>query len=351
MADQNYNGDPFRQYGNGDFFHQNNGGQGGGGNPFAQSNSGNPLFQDAVPTIPVDNSIGSNSFAPTVGAQQEDLFGGYDVTQPITSGQGGGGSHRGGGGSGGGSVKLVLITVIAVLLVVGIVIGVLLIIQNKKTEDETTTASQAVETTVAAVQPTETVTAAETTQPAMPETAATSAPPPVTQEPATAPSSAPNAQYNYPPPTVVRAETKAGEVLASSNVNSARSFGADQAIDGYANTCWCVNTNSPGGAGGALTIYLKEYSTVSGIAIINGNTFQPEENVYRSNGQVRNFTLTFSDGTSVSYQASFNNATSQFETFRFSTPIATDRITLRVDSGYPGEKYTENVCIGEISVF
>ena len=337
MVNKNRGNDPFHQFDN---------------DPFAPDNNGQIPFQNINRTVPVDNSIGSNGFEPTVSSRQDDLFG-FDVTQPISK-RPEGGSHQGGGGSGGNPVKLVLITVIAVLLVVGIVIGVLLIIQNKK-EEASPDAAPVAETTVSAEAQTgaDTTPVAETTQaqPTVPDTAAATAVPPVTQPYATAPASAPNEQYHYPPPTIVSAETKAGSVLASSNVNSSRSFGADQAIDGYANTCWCVNTNSTGGAGGALTIYLKERSTVSGIAIINGNTFQPEEYIYRSNGQVRNFTLTFSDGSSVSYQAGYNYASSQFESFRFAAPVVTDRITLRVDSGYPGEKYTENVCIGEISVF
>lgn len=154
-----------------------------------------------------------------------------------------------------------------------------------------------------------------------------------------------------PSPIIARAETTVGVVLPSSNVDSSRSFGADQAIDGYANTCWCVNTSGPGGAGGAFTIYLREKSRVSGIAIINGNTFLPEEDIYRLNGQVKSFTLSFSDGTSMTYEAKFNYATSTYETFTFSSSVVTDRITFRVNSGYQGSRYSNNVCLGEIRVF
>lgn len=335
MAAKNRDNDPFHQYNSSD--------------PFASNSNVDLFFENLGRSERVDNPIGSDGFGLNAGHQQDDLFG-HNQPQPAANEQKSGGSRRGGRGGGSNPVMLVLVTAVAVLLLVGIVIGVLLIVQNKQKDDSSGEAPVA-ETTVSAEPQTEagatSVAEIPPTQSAPQETIS----PPVIQTPATAPSSAPNAQYHYPPPTVSRAETNAGEVLASSNVNSARSFGADQAIDGYANTCWCVNTNSTGGAGGALTIYLKERSTVSGIAIINGNTFQPEEYLYRSNGQVRNFTLTFSDGTSISYQAGYNYATSQFESFRFAAPVVTDRVTLRVDSGYPGEKYTENVCIGEISVF
>ena len=258
--------------------------------------------------------------------------------------------------SSGNTLKIVLITLVSVLIVLVIIVGAVLLLRGSGTKEDTGAPNAAADsaesiehdTTVADA------TTAVVDQPAaVPETVAPTAPataPPVTTT-APAPSNAPNLQYSYPSPRISWASTERGTVLSESNVNSARSFGADQAIDGYANTCWCVNTNNNGGAGGTITIHLAETSYVSGISLINGNIYLPGDGIYKSNGQVKDFTLTFSDGSSVRYTATFNYASTEYQTFRFANPVITDTITLRVDSGYVGQKYTTNVCIGEIGVF
>ena len=178
---------------------------------------------------------------------------------------------------------------------------------------------------------------------------------PTTAVPATVPPASTQATappVTYPSPVISYASTVRGEVLESSNVSSNRSFGADKMIDGYADTCWCVNTDSDGGVGATVTIVLRETSLVSGIGIINGNLYMPQDDIYRSNGQLRDFTLTFSDNSTMRFSASNNsNASNSYQYFAFSSPVVTDRITLRVDSAYVGAKYTSNVCIGEITVY
>ena len=255
----------------------------------------------------------------------------------------------------GNTLKIVLITLVSVLIVIVLIVGILLLIQKNKDNTPAEAPNAAAGLTKVAEQDNavaETTTNAVSTYiPTEAPTAATT--PVVTAPPATAPapSRAPNLQYSYPSPSISWASTVKGSVLESSNVTSARSFGADQAIDGYANTCWCVNTDRQGGAGGTITLHLSETSYVSGISLINGNVFLPSDGLYKSNGQVRDFTLTFSDGSSLRYTANFNYASSDFETFRFAKPVITDTVTLRVDSAYVGQKYTTNVCIGEIEVF
>lgn len=153
-------------------------------------------------------------------------------------------------------------------------------------------------------------------------------------------------------PAIRSATTLKGSVLAASNVNGARSFGADKAIDGYYDSCWCVNTNSTGGMGASIRFDLAQKSTVSGVQIVNGNLYRPYEDIYRSNGQVKNFTLTFSDGTSQSFFASYNDGYDSFyENFYLNKPVVTDYIILTVHDGYVGAKYTTNVCLGEFDVF
>lgn len=153
-------------------------------------------------------------------------------------------------------------------------------------------------------------------------------------------------------PRIVSASTIVGEVLASSNVNEARSFGANKAIDGYYDSCWCVNTANSGGAGAKIRFELAQTSVVSGVMLVNGNLYLPYDGLYRSNGQVKNFTLTFSDGSTKNFTASYNGtASSGYQYFDFGTPVTTSSVTLTVNSGYVGEKYTENVCIGEFDVY
>jgi hypothetical protein len=153
-------------------------------------------------------------------------------------------------------------------------------------------------------------------------------------------------------PKIVSATTLKGTVLEESNVNTARSFGAKKTIDGYYDSCWCVNTSTTGGAGAQIRFNLSEKSRVNGFMMVNGNLFQPETEIFRSNGQVKNFTLTFSDGTSKSFTATYNEyASGEFEEFQFNSPVITDYIILTVNSGYVGQKFTENVAIGEVNVY
>ncbi|MBO5066616.1 MAG: discoidin domain-containing protein [Clostridia bacterium] len=153
-------------------------------------------------------------------------------------------------------------------------------------------------------------------------------------------------------PSISYASTIKGSVLGSSNVNGARSFGADKAIDGCYDSCWCVNTSSTAGAGGSIRFNLTQKSWVSGVQIVNGNLYMPYDDLYSLNGQVKSFTLTFSDGSSQTFTASYNgNGSSSWQTFRLNKPVATDYIILTVNSGYVGSKYTTNVCLGELDVF
>lgn len=153
-------------------------------------------------------------------------------------------------------------------------------------------------------------------------------------------------------PVISYASTLKGSVLGSSNVNGARSFGADKAIDGSYDSCWCVNTSSTAGAGGSIRFNLAQKSWVSGVQIVNGNLYMPYDDLYSLNGQVKTFTLTFSDGSSQTFTANYNyNASSSWQTFRLNKPVATDYVILTVQSGYVGTKFTTNVCLGEFDVY
>lgn len=152
-------------------------------------------------------------------------------------------------------------------------------------------------------------------------------------------------------PVIRSAETLKGTVLSSSNVSSARTFGADQAIDGRSETCWCVNTNAAGGAGASIRFNLQTAAAVQGIVIVNGNVYLPEEQIYQSNGQIKECTLTFSDGSKKIVQLNYNPGSSERVMIPFDTPVVTDSIILTVNAGYAGQKYTTNVCLGEFDVY
>ena len=151
---------------------------------------------------------------------------------------------------------------------------------------------------------------------------------------------------------VVSADTLSGTVLGSSNIASARRFDASMVIDGDGETCWCVNTDEAAGAGGSLRLNLSGRATVSGVRLVNGNMLQMEESLYLSNGQAREFRLTFSDGSFQTFRARKNDVGADYyQTFYLEQPVETDSVTLTVLSGYEGAKYPNNVCIGEINVF
>lgn len=167
-----------------------------------------------------------------------------------------------------------------------------------------------------------------------------------------------NTQGELPPnvsfsntPEIVSAVTLKGTVLSTSNVDATRSFGAEKTIDKYYDTCWCANA-SLGGTGAQIQFNLHERSEVKGFMMVNGNIYRPETDIFRSNGQVQSFTLTFSDGSSQTFTANYNEfASNGFEYFNFTSPVITDYIILTVNSGYIGKKFTNNVAISEVDVF
>lgn len=153
-------------------------------------------------------------------------------------------------------------------------------------------------------------------------------------------------------PYIKSATTLNGSVLGASDVNAARSFGANKAIDGYFDSCWCVNTSNTGAAGAAIRFDLGQRSLVTGIMLVNGNLYHSYDGLYHKNGQIERFTLTFSDGTKQHFVADFNSSASDgYQTIYLDKPVETDYITLTVDSGYVGTSYTTNVCLGEFKVF
>ncbi len=153
-------------------------------------------------------------------------------------------------------------------------------------------------------------------------------------------------------PVISAAFTVNGIVLPASNVNAERTFDADSAADGDFDTCWCVNTESLGGGGAEIRFELEQKCIINGVMLVNGNVFLPEEDLFRRNGQVKNFTLTFSDGTTKAFTASYDDTgAGEYQYFYLDAPVSTEYVLLTVDNGYEGEKFPYNVCIAEFNVF
>ena len=157
-------------------------------------------------------------------------------------------------------------------------------------------------------------------------------------------------QYNSVP-KIISAKTIVGTELGVSNVDSKRTFEASNLLDGNVDTCWCVNTSKQGAEDATVEFTLSEKTTVSRIAIVNGNQYKTENGLYKSNGQVCRFMLTFSDGSNQFYTAEYNSGNpNQYQYFDLETPVVTDSITLTVISSYEGSKFNTNVAITEFDI-
>ena len=155
----------------------------------------------------------------------------------------------------------------------------------------------------------------------------------------------------YPAPRILSASTLIGEVLPASNVSADRTFDADQAIDGRRETCWCVSTDR-GGEGARIEFFFTQKTRVSGITILNGNLYKPEESIYSKNGQVASFTLYFSSGEVMTFTAYYNNGDPYgTQTIPLTYPVIAESVVLEVNNVYTGSKFTTNVCLGEFGVY
>ena len=120
------------------------------------------------------------------------------------------------------------------------------------------------------------------------------------------------------------------------------SYGPDKAYDGDLQTSWQEGANGYG-LGESITFTFDRSQPISCI-VIYGGSFRTRESFYE-NGRLKRFTITFSDGTSYSYDVE--------DTFEpglvyFEVPVNTKSVTLRIDEVYAGTKYEDTV-ISEIS--
>ena len=139
-----------------------------------------------------------------------------------------------------------------------------------------------------------------------------------------------------------------------------RKYGANMAVDGKAHTCWMAY-GVPAGKGNWIKLDFGKKTTVTGVKLINGNTWNGKyngkfidgyNNLYEKNGRLRRFTAEFSDGSTFTGEA-YDVKDTSFDSniFYFDAPVETSYVIIHVDSGYKGNKYKNNVCIGEIQAF
>ena len=135
------------------------------------------------------------------------------------------------------------------------------------------------------------------------------------------------------------------------NAAGVRTFDPGRAIDQDGVTCWMVDKEDANHNKAYITFVLEKAADIAGFGMINGNQYQPEENLYSKNGQIRDFTLIL-DGEEYSFSAERNEGDQdRVQYFELPDVIYTDTITLRVDSVHEGQKYPNNVSLGEFMAF
>lgn len=140
-----------------------------------------------------------------------------------------------------------------------------------------------------------------------------------------------------------------------------RRYTPDQAIDGDYNTCWmaAAKNNGKGGVGNWIQANLDKTTTLNGIKLLNGNGWngmyqgkQVATNLYNINGRIRDFTLTFSDGTVFTFTAAdVREESFGRNVFRFPHAVDATWVRLTVDSAYIGSKWDTVVCLSELALF
>ena len=140
-----------------------------------------------------------------------------------------------------------------------------------------------------------------------------------------------------------------------------RRYTPDQAIDGDYNTCWmaAAKNNGKGGVGNWIQANLDKTTPLNGIKLLNGNGWngmyqgkQVATNLYNINGRIRDFTLTFSDGTVFTFTAAdVREESFGRNVFRFPHAVDATWVRLTVDSAYIGTKWDTVVCLSELALF
>ena len=157
----------------------------------------------------------------------------------------------------------------------------------------------------------------------------------------------------YPFPRVASAETVGGEVYVPDTAvgGEHRNFGAESAVNGSYDDCWCA-VSGEDGTGAAIRLDLSEKTKICGVRIVNGDLIRLNDDVNSGSGQVESFTLTFSNGKEKKFTASYNaDGSSEYQYFIFPKPIVSSSVILTVTSVYEGSEHSAAVALNELAVF
>lgn len=147
----------------------------------------------------------------------------------------------------------------------------------------------------------------------------------------------------------------------SGNGANGRVFTPEMAIDGNPDTCWMA-AGGEGGSGNWIQFDFGGEKTLYGIQFLNGNLWDdrvnesdPPSDLYHINGRIKDFTLTFSDGSTKKFTAADVKELELSEygenLFMFDSPVQTSFVRITVDSGYPGYKWDTVVCLAEFAAY
>lgn len=134
--------------------------------------------------------------------------------------------------------------------------------------------------------------------------------------------------------------SRAQDIVSSSQASSeldekSANYSPDLAVDGDSGTAWVEGVDGQG-MGESITLTFDQVYRVSGLDIRAG--YQKSTDLYYKNSRPKTITVEFSDGTSE--QCDLRDVNDK-QTIFFSKPVATDRLTIRIDSVYAGNKYTD----------
>ena len=127
-------------------------------------------------------------------------------------------------------------------------------------------------------------------------------------------------------------------------VDSGVTYYASNLIDNSLSTCWSDGVSGIG-IGETITINFDKEYLVSGLTIYNG--YQKSSALYYGNARVKEMSITFSDGTSLTVTL---NDTTAMQQISFSEDVNTSSLVLEVVSAYSGNKY-QDVCLSELEVY
>lgn len=171
-----------------------------------------------------------------------------------------------------------------------------------------------------------------------PPTVETEAPTEATTEPTTQPTEA---------PVLEEVDSPVSAVSASSTLRGdVKSHDVWNLLDDDKNTNWCEGA-SGFGIGETIQFDFKDTYQLHNVRIRGGN--RASERLFYVNGRPRDLTLTFSDGTSMSFRLT---DAMESQDMPLSEPVMTSSLTITIDSVYEGSAHNgvdQDTVISDVS--